>query len=54
MPIKEIDVNCKFRLTVIKVSIGFILVAMLSVYSLAKYLRRLIIVRLRRAAFVKN
>jgi glycosyltransferase involved in cell wall biosynthesis len=35
-------------------NIGFILVAMLSVYSLAKYLRRLIIVRLRRAAFVKN
>ncbi|NOU40005.1 MAG: glycosyltransferase family 2 protein [Methylotenera sp.] len=35
-------------------NIGFILVATLSVYSLAKYLRRLIIVSLRRAAFVKN
>ena len=35
-------------------NIAFILVAMLSVYSLAKYLRRLIIVRLRRADFVKN
>lgn len=35
-------------------NIGFILVAMLSVYSLAKYLRRLIIVSLRRVAFVKH